>query len=115
MTLLSDFTLDPTSTFHRVFFTLQWSNLSSRTFILIRKKGLPEIASSLMSSPLLNQASCHMPTQWVTARDLLNSTRGGQSLEESLQPQHLNDRKWEDVGDHASIIFQKRLGPRPGP
>ena len=37
MTLLYNFTLGPTSTFHWVFFTLQWSNLSSRTSSSIRK------------------------------------------------------------------------------
>ena len=56
-----------------------------------------------------------MPTLWITARDLLNSARGGQSLEESPQPQHLKDMKWEDARNHASIISHQHLDHRPGP
>ena len=57
MTLLCKFTLGPSSTFPWVFFIVQWSNLSYRTFIFIHKKGLLKIASLLMSSPLLSRTS----------------------------------------------------------
>lgn len=78
MTHLYNFTLGPLSTFHRVFFTLQWSNLSSRTSSSSIRKVFSKLLlcwCHLLYSNTLH-VICPPSGSCVPSRGLLNPTRG---------------------------------------
>jgi hypothetical protein len=60
----------------------------------------------------LTQERSPSHTDVDSSTPLLNPTRGDQALEESSQPQQLNDMEWEEVMQHHHLVTHNP-GPQP--
>ena len=83
MTLPYIFTLGPSSTFHGSSSLFNGQTCLRKISIFVCKKGIHEIVSQLMASPLKHVHPCLVPYSGYDSHKtrLFHPTRGGQSLE----------------------------------